>query len=445
MTKQTKTVRVGDSLRNLAANLGTPRDKASHAEYVASMTDDQQLMNAYRYTWLASKIVDAPAKDAVRNWRNWQAEAEQITAIEAEEKRLGLMNKLLEALIADRLLGGAAIFIAIKGQQDLSIPLVPSQVKKGSISHLSVLPRGSLNSIGPELDPRSERYGKPKAYQMTAGGDRIEIHPSRLVLFTGKPIPDANLTATNNGWGDSVLQSVFDACRNADATLANVVSLIYEAKVDVLGIPDLASYMADPQSQKLLVERAYLAAAIKGNNGMLIRDALETYDSKSFSFGSLDAIAELMLQVCAGAADIPATRLLGRAPAGLNSTGESDMRNYYDGIRSMQELLITPAMALLDECLIYSALGSRPPEIYYQWAPLWQPTEKERAENGKAVAETIKTVSETGLIDPAALAPAAVNTLTEWGILPGLEQAMQDLPDDPDAEFNTQNTSEGAE
>jgi hypothetical protein len=29
-------------------------------------------------------------------------------------------------------------------------------------------------------------------------------------------------------------------------------------------------------------------------------------------------------------------RLLGQSPAGLNSTGESDWRNYYDGINARQ-------------------------------------------------------------------------------------------------------------
>ena len=38
------------------------------------------------------------------------------------------------------------------------------------------------------------------------------------------------------------------------------------------------------------------------------------------------------LQVAAGAADIPVTRLLGQSPAGLSATGESDTRNYYDMI-----------------------------------------------------------------------------------------------------------------
>ena len=77
------------------------------------------------------------------------------------------------------------------------------------------------------------------------------------------------------------------------------------------------------------------------------------------------------LQSVSGAADIPGTRLLGQSPAGMNATGESDLRNYYDRLQ---------AMFRMDEALIRSALGSRPADVYYDWAPLWGMSEKEKAD-----------------------------------------------------------------
>ena len=127
------------------------------------------------------------------------------------------------------------------------------------------------------------------------------------------------------------------------------------------------------------------------------------------------------MTIVAGAADIPLTRLLGQSPGGLNASGEGDARNYYDRIRAMQELDIGPAMHILDECLIRSALGSRPDDVYYNWASLWQISDKERAEIGKIGADTVVALFNTGIIDQDALADAAVNMLTESGAMPGLE------------------------
>ena len=59
----------------------------------------------------------------------------------------------------------------------------------------------------------------------------------------------------------------------------------------------------------------------------------ETYQQKQISFASLPDVARLFLQIASGAADIPVTRMLGQAPAGLNATGDSDTRNYYDRVR----------------------------------------------------------------------------------------------------------------
>lgn len=421
-----------DGLKNFVASLGTPRDKAAGAVYAGCAPDPEQLANAYQYSWLPRKIVDIPALDATRKWRNWQADKDQITAIESEEKRLGLQNKVRECMTKARLYGGAGIYIGVDGSTRPDQPLSPATVRQGGLRYLTVLPMRILQVAEMEDDPISPNYGRPRMYQLNSTTQgAVFVHPSRVAAFIGAPLPDDTLGNINRGWGDSILAATMEACKQADATLANIVSLIYEAKVDVLGIPNLTALMADPKTRDSLVNRAQLAAMLKGNNGMFLRDAEETYDSKSFAFANLDNIGNLFLQVASGAADIPTTRLLGMSPGGLNSSGESDLRNYYDRIQSIQSLDMAPALATLDECLIRSALGGRPPETYYEWAPLWQVTEKERADIGKTVADTLKTIAETGLFPDDALSAAAENTLTEWGILPGLEAAMDEFGAEP--------------
>lgn len=416
---------LSDKLVNFVANLGTERDKAAGSFYAPVILTDEQLLNAYRGAWFPRKVVDIPAKDATRRWRAWQASKAQIEKIEAEEKRLQVKARTMEALIKARLWGGAAIFIGT-GDIDTSKPLVPDRIKAGGIKYLTVMSRRDLSATEQDRDVMSPNYGKPKAYRL--GGSAIEIHPSRLVIFTGADIPDQDLASGNQfGWGDSVLQAVFEAIQQIDSTMANVASLIFEAKVDVIRIPDFMQGMQDPGYEKKLLERFRLAATAKGINGALLLDKEEEYDSKSASFGTLPDIIDRFLQNGCGAADIPATRMLSQSPAGMNSTGEADLRNYYDRIQSSQELDITPAMSVLDECLVRSALGSRPPEIHYVWNSLWQTTAKERADIGKTTAETIKTIGETKLFPPDALSKAAETLLVENSVMPGLESALEEF------------------
>lgn len=419
-----------DSLTNLVSRMGTGRDKAASSFYATTLLTDQELLNAYRGAWLPRKIVDIPAFDSVRAWRDWQAEQDQIEKIEAEEQRLNVRGKVLEARIKARLWGGAAIHIGT-GEGDISEPLDLERINAGGIKHLTVLTRRQLKAGELERDPASEWFGKPKEYLLTAGDKaEVRIHPSRLAIFSGNPQPDVELIGSGDlAWGDSVLLAVIDAIKNADGTAANVASLVFEAKIDVIRVPNFMASLKDEGYKTRLLERFTLAATAKGINGTLILDKEEEYETKQASFATLPDVMDRFLQIVSGAADIPATRLLGQAPAGMNATGESDLRNYYDRLSAMQEVEMTPAMFKLDEALIRSALGSRPAEVYYEWAPLWGMSEKEKADVFKLKADAGRALagSAAGALLPVeALSDALVNTFTEDGSLPGLEAAIEE-------------------
>lgn len=422
-----------DGLTNLVANLGTSRDKAAANYYTVPLMSEEQLLAAYRTSWLARKIVDIPAFDAIRKWRDWQASAEQITAIQAEEERLNIIGVHRDALVKARLFGGGAIYIGT-GERNLMIPLEPERIGKGGLKFLTTLSRRTLSAGPLDRDPASPYYGKPAYYIMNETGTSVEIHPSRLVIFDGNSLPDTLVDGSLDGWGDSVLLSTLQAIGNADATAANVASLVFEAKVDVIRIPDFMAGLADPAYEARIKDRFGLAATGKGINGALLLDKDEEYEQKSANFTTLPDIIMTFLQIVSGAADIPATRLLGMTPGGLAATGESDTRNYYDRIASIQNIDIKPATYNLTECLIRSSLNTRPPEVHYIWSSLWQVSDKERADIGKLLADTIKIVHETALFPPEALANAATNAFVEASIFPGLEANIEEAGGLPDYE-----------
>lgn len=421
------TLRANDSLRSVVAGLGDPlRDKAATTFYGFQQLDPVQLSNIYRSNWLGKKIINIPAMDAVRKGRDWQAEQDQIELIEAEEKRLGFWNKLLEVKTKARLWGGAALLIGT-GETDLMKPLEAERICKGGIKYLTVLSRRDVTTGEIEQDVLSEYFGRPGYYEVTGRAEMVRIHPSRLAVFLGAPHADDLIAQSiNQGWGDSVLEAVYTAVRNADATAANIASLVFEANVDVFRVPDFMASLSDQEYRNRLMERFTLAATGKGVNKALILDKEEEYDRKQISFAQLPEVMQTFLQMVSGAADIPVTRLLGQSPAGMSATGESDMLNYYDLVSSIQSLEMTPALHRLDECLIRSALGSRPPEIFYEWSPLKQMTEKELAEIGKMNAETANVLNQTGLFTAEELRTVVGNQLVESSFYPGLDQAMSD-------------------
>ena len=414
---------IRDGLRNVVAKLGVERDKASHSTYHENELSEQDLRAMYRSSAVARKIVDLPAEDSLREWREWQGDANTISLIEAEEKRLGLQGKLLKASKRGRLYGGCAVFIGT-GEEDLTKPLDPSKITKGGVKYLSVVNRSELHAGELEQDPRLPYYGKPKMYTMSGGGEPIDIHPSRLVLLQGEELPDERYGGTNHGWSDPVLNALLTDVRNLDATVANVASLVFEAKIDIVGIHGFNEGLRSggQQYEDTVVNRASLTSKGKSINSTLVMDAQDVYNSKNTSFASLPDIIDRFMQMASAASSIPMTLLFGMSPGGLNATGDSDTRGYYDRIKVVQTLELEPAMEILTECLIRSATGARATELHYNWKPLWQPTTKERAETGKTIAETFKIVAEGMGIPDEAISNAVVNTLTESGLAPGLEK-----------------------
>lgn len=427
-----------DSLVNLVSGLGTSKDKTTANRYAFTELSADQLEFAYRGDWLPRKIVDIPAKDATRAWRAWQAEADQISAIESVEKSLGVQRKVRDALIKARIFGGSGIVIGVDGAGTWEEELRLDRVRPGALKFLHVLDRYQLAAGEIEMDVLSPNYGRPKYYTGPQGG--IRIHPSRVAQLTGALRPSTR--TVNDGWGDSVIQSMNDAIMNALGGSSALSVMMQEANMDVIKIPNFMNSLGTEDYRNRIINRFQLAAVGQSIVRAKVLDSEEEWNRVATSFAGVDACLTLLLQIVCGAADVPATRLMGMAPGGLQATGDSDTRNYYDGVADLQTNELEPALALLDECIIRSALGDRPEGIYYDWRSLWQPTAAEKADIRLKNTQSLVNIYNTGLVPDEALSKSAINMLIEDGLLPGLEQAVEDAEaagiDEEDEEVQAQ-------
>lgn len=426
-----------DSLVNFVSGLGTSKDKTTANRYGFTPLTADQLEFAYRGDWLPRKIVDIPAKDATRAWRAWKAGADQISAIEAVEKSLWVQRKVRDALIKARIFGGGAIVIGVDGAGQWDEELRLDRVRRGALKFLHVMDRYQLAAGEIETDVLSPNYGRPKYYIGPNGA--IQIHPSRVVHLTGALRPSTR--TINDGWGDSVIQSMNDAIMDALGGSSALSVMMQEANLDVIKVPNFMNNLGTTEYSNRLINRFQLAAVGQSVVRAKILDSEEEWNRVATSFAGIDACLTLLLQIVCGAADVPATRLMGMAPGGLQATGDSDTRNYYDGVADLQANELEPALAILDECIIRSALGDRPNEIYYDWRPLWQPTAAEKADIRLKNTQSLGNIYNTGLVPDQALAKSAINMLIEDGLLPGLEQAVEDAEaagideDDPEVQI----------
>lgn len=421
----------GDTLVNLMTGMGTEKDKLAGTVFGYSEIGKAQLDAAYRGDWISRKIVNIPAYDAFREWRGWQADAKDITAIEEVEKALKIQRKAMLALQRGRLYGGGALILGVnQGKSDE--PLNFDTLGKGCLQFVHVVSRYDLSSGEMDWDVMSPYFGTPKYYTKSSegGGVLLKLHPSRVIRFVGEESTDLTLA---QGWGDSILQVCADAVLACGTVASSAAQLVAEAKIDIVKIPELSEKITDKGYEDRLKRRFGLASTMKSVFGMLIVDAAEEWDRINQTFIGLPDMLKMYLLIASGAADIPATRMLGQSPAGLSATGDSDTRNYYDRTATEQTVVIAPAMEPLDRVILASALGSVPKDIVYEWNPLWQMDPKDVAEIATKKAAVMTADVNAGLITPLVLQKARENQLIEDGTYPGLEGFIEEFGDDVDA------------
>lgn len=428
-------IEMQDTLTSLIAGTGDPmRDKLASAAYAQTYLNDAQLLTAYNSAWMIKKAVDIPVKDATRKWRTWQGEADDTAAMAKTEKAFDVRRKVRQAKILARLYGGAAIVIG-DGTNELDTPLDVDRIARGGLKYLTVMPRLDLHAGQINRDPTTPYFGCPARYRFSGGRTvgAVNFHPSRLAIFEGSECVDPwRKVGPTRGWGDSIITAIYEAMKQGDATLANVASLIFEANVDVIKIPDLMAMANDPEYKAKFLTRTTLVAASKGINRTLVMDTQEEYERKSANFSGLDKIIDQMLRVCAGAADIPMTRFMAQSPAGLSATGDGDMNNYYDMVKTIQETEIEPSMASLDRVLARTTFGTEPEGLAGLWSPLKQMTEAEQAEIAAKHAESASKFIMSGIYDADEMEEALTPVLTELGAYPNLAAIMADKEERPD-------------
>jgi len=168
-----------------------------------------------------------------------------------------------------------------------------------------------------------------------------------------------------------VLDRVYEALINANIANDSSASLLFETNVDVIKIKDLMTMLSTPDGAELLSERFFLAKMLKANNNVTLLDGEETYEKHNVTFAGIPDMLDRFMTILSAASDIPATRLFGKAPVGMNATGESDLTNFYDHIKEKQEFEFRPLLKKFDD--IFSRhLGLEPEDMKYTFNPLWQ-------------------------------------------------------------------------
>lgn len=428
-----------DGWLNTITGLGTERDKASYTGFSrAGRVDDESLESAFTEDDMAATICEAVPDHMLRKPFTVvipDNKAQELAVNKAITELLFLPN-LADALVWERAFGGSAIVLGCDDGLPMDQPLDRSKLR--GIRYLNTLDRRDLIPRYYYANPREGKYGIPSVYMaqywfhgISQNGNEgtdarhVLIHESRMLVFRGTRTT-ARSRMRMGGWGNSVLSRCFPALATFNSNWQSVTNMLSDASQGVFRVKGLLAAIAAGKESALLQRMSVMDTARSVARAILIDADNESFERKDTTMSGLPDLVDRTATRLSSAARMPVTVLHGISPAGLNATGESDIRNWYDQLGAERQSKVQPAVQLFVELLLESKDGPTngivPENWSIEWPPLWQETDSE-----KATTNLAKTQSDVALVQAGVLTPEEVAIRRAEELEIDVETREQDL------------------
>lgn len=426
----TQSVRTDDSFANFQSQVGWGTNNQSTASTYTLTYQSRnriQMEAAYRGSWIVRQAVDAIPEDMTRCGIEMSGlDPDEVTQLENEMVRLAIWDRLCENGKWARLYGGSLAVMLIDGQ-DLSTPLRVESIGKGQFKGLLVLDRWMISPpVGEVVTEYGPDMGRPVYYDVIADYAAIpkaKIHYTRVIRLDGEDLPFYQ-RVSENGWGLSVLEPLWDRLIAFDSASVGTGQLVYKAHLRVMKIKGMRDIVA-AGGPALAGLRAQIEFTRLGqtNEGMTILDSEDDFDTHQYSFSGLSDVLIQFAQQLSGATGIPLARLFGQSPTGLSDTGEGPRRQYHEKVHQKQEKeLRTPLQRLLSVMsmsVLNKPLGD---DFQFEFRSLDDSPESEKADIAVKTVAAVAQALEAEVID----IPTAMKELKNSAPMTGMFGSIDD-------------------
>lgn len=393
-----RTVGRTDGLVNLMTGLGTTRDKRMATEVRKTPRDIvSELDTLMEDNDLVANIVTIPAREMTREWIDLKGE--NGAAVEGVLTRANAQRVFFEALMWQRLFGSAIIVMGLTdqatneaGKVDLSLPR-----RRGKLVWLTAYDRYECAGV------LKNDLGEITHYLLQSKklSETISVHASRVLRIDGDPMPRRNRDEA--GWGMSIIRRCKDAIRDLDVATAGVGAALVEFDQAVLKIERLTEILA-ADKERVVQNRIELLDTMRSIFRMMTIDANDDFVMVSRNFSGIPDTLNVLVERVASAAGMSVSQLFGRAPSGLNNSSDTELRWFFSQTRSAQFSTLGEPLRTLINVVCEGEGIDEPPAL--DFAPLWLPSEKEKADTHLVQAQADSIYLQAGVVDEDEIAAA---------------------------------------
>lgn len=398
-----------DGWMNVLTGLGVcGRDKKQNAFFqITNIFNRGQLDQMYRSDGVVRLIIDLFAQEMVR--QGWELEGDSDGKIVNKMEELKVNQAMINLIKWARLFGGSICIMGIADGLPLDMPVDEAAIR--DVQWLRVFDRYQAYSRDGtfESDLNSPNYGYPNVYTVNDNrtGAIFFVHYSRILRMDWNILPP-RWQNFNQGWGDPLIQTIYEELRNYSTAFSNTATMFEDFVNSILSIPDLSLKMASQCGDEQVLKRLNILNLTKSNTNTTILDAEERYEKLTTNVTGIAELLDRFMVALSAVTRIPVSLLFGRSAAGLNATGDNDVRNFYDAVKQEQEAKLRQCLEKLIRYIMISKDGPfngvEPDDWSLQFIPLWQNTEEQDALTRKLVAETDAIYINAGVLDPSEVA-----------------------------------------
>lgn len=405
-----RTVAICDAFSNPGARTGVGQaNLINSTQYpITRLTQDWQVLTSlYRNSWIVQRVCNIIPNDALTDlWIDCPGlDDMQSARLSDDLRRTHTRERMIEALRWARLYGGAAAIVMIDniGDDDLSAPLQIDEIPPGGYRGLYVVDRWSGIYPDAELidNINSADYGLPRYYNVrdAEGLIRYRVHHSRVLRYIGADLPYDERIAEQY-WGASIIETMYDDLVRHDNISHNIANLTFRANLAVQKCDGFHSILQTNSTEQMrrIYDSIQAASILESNLGCRVIDSTDSIQHEQYNFSGLPEVLDGAMLDISGATSIPATRLFGRSPAGLNSTGEGDEKIYNSVLQQVRAAQIQPALDKLLPIICMSALGHVPAQVTFCMPPLGESTAMEKMDVIDRRAQLLERLFSVGAI-----------------------------------------------
>lgn len=409
-----------DGYINLLNKYGSSHDNSTAYTNVSEApVPDIQLSQYYETSGLFARIIDLPAEEAVKHGFDSGIRDQKINAyINDMVDWLEWEEKAAIAIKWSRLFGGALIVMLIDDGHGIDEPLDWRNIK--SIEELRVYERAVVQpdysslynySMTESFGETIPKFAMPEYYFVSSLYGKFKVHESRCLIFRNGVLPERSTQPSYRFWGAPEYLRIRKELREVVTSHSYAVKLLERSSQAIYSMKNLASVLQTDEGTELVLKRLQIIDMARNIlNSIAIDSEGEQYDFKSMQLSGVNDVIDTTCNMLSAVTGIPQTVLFGRSPAGQNSTGKSDLENYYNLVERIQKLMLRSNLKTFLDIIIRAGFNSGKidcePDFRAIFKPLWNLSEAEQAETVRKKAQaqnvranTAKIYVEMGVLD----------------------------------------------